>query len=101
VLLHVVLRRASLQRLAPRWTALARYMYFSDAGFIARVAWVEAPLELVFGKLLRPADAAVVTWDSIPVFYRRVGPCRGGVPEGHCDSTPNGAHCLRAVVRVR
>ena len=51
-------------------------MYFSDAGFIARVAWVEAPLELVFGKLLRPADAAVVTWDSIPGLQDHTLGCR-------------------------
>ncbi len=50
--------------------ALRRYLYFSDAGFVPRVAWADAPLELLFGKLVVPADAAVVTWDSIPLFYR-------------------------------
>ncbi len=50
--------------------ALRRYLYFSDAGFLPRIAWADAPLELLFGKLVVPADAAVVTWDSIPPFYR-------------------------------
>ena len=54
----------------PPRPALRRYLYFSDAGFLARVAWADAPLELLFGKLVVPADAAVVTWDSIPLFYR-------------------------------